>query len=85
MDECFLRCTLSSNTQSFLLREPRIVSAFIQHTEGVIYTCCFMYCCVCATGIGKMEPGKASSSAVATYALSSTLLSSLSILTVYTV
>ena len=41
-----------------------------------------MYCCVSATGIGKMEPGKASSSAVATYALSSTLLSSLSILTV---
>ena len=29
MDECFLRCTLSSNTQSFLLRKPRIVSAFI--------------------------------------------------------
>ena len=28
MDECFLRCTLSSNTQSFLLRKPRIVSAF---------------------------------------------------------
>ena len=44
-----------------------------------------MYCCVCATGIGKMEPGKASSSAVVTYALSSIFLSSLSILTVYTV
>ena len=42
-----------------------------------------MYCCVCAT-LG-MEPGKASSSAVATYALSSTLLSLLSVLTVYTV
>ena len=41
-----------------------------------------MYCCVCATG---MEPGKASSSAVAMYALSSIFLSSLSILTVYTV
>ena len=41
-----------------------------------------MYCCVCATGIGKMEPGKACSSAVATYALSSIFLSSLSILTV---